>query len=212
MSAADEGSAGSDRVIHLHQRSLLRIWLVTQVMIQAVFYAAFVSMLAAGLEQPGYLVGGVLGLAGVAGFATVRGYLLLQPPLTIDLDDRMIEARSGSLARARLPFDVAERMELRTGIIHQLYLAATGPDSGPKRFRLNLTRGGRRSDDGEHELADVLPTPLRQLSDGVVITDRPTWGEAARLACFLGLGRVWRGRPPRSASLLDADTATDADT
>ncbi len=206
--------SGPDRVLHLHQRSLLRIWLVTQVLIQAVFYVALGSMLLGGLSRGDYLVAGVLGLVAVFGLAVVRSYLLLQPPLSLDLDERMIESRSGTLARTRLPFDVAERMELRTGILHQLYLARrddpdpdSDPDSdsdsdsdreagvGPRRFRLNLAWGGIRRDDGEHRLADVLPTPLRRLSDGVVAIEKPTWGDAVRLACFVGLVRTWRGRP-----------------
>ncbi|MEM9564575.1 MAG: hypothetical protein AAGA93_18280 [Actinomycetota bacterium] len=190
---------GEPQVFHLHQRSLLRIWLATQVVFQLAFYLAFAGMVLTG--DGGYMAIGVLGIAGVFGFSMLRSHLLLQPPLRVDLDERTIEARSGSLARSRLPFDVAETMELRTGFLHQLYLSPTETDgergdrSRRRRFRLNLTRGGRRADDGRHQLAHLLPTPLGQLSDGVYAAEPPTWGDAARVACFVGVPRAWVAQP-----------------
>ncbi len=200
-------------VIHLHQRSLLRIWLVTQILFQVVAYLAVVSLIVdglttrdpdGGLARPGYAVAGIIGLIAVVGFAVVRNHMLLQPPLRIDLVEKTIEARSGSFARSRLPFAVAETMELRTGFLHQLYLAPS--DRRRDRFRLNLTRGGRRRDGGHHPLAPLLPTPLAELSDGVFPTGPASWGDAARLACFLDLRRRWTAgsdpsqRPPRPAT------------
>ncbi len=184
-------------VFHLHQRSLLRIWLATQVLFQLAFYLAFGGMLLSG--EGGYMLIGLLGLLGVFAFSVLRSHLLLQPPLRIDLDEQTIEARSGSLARSRLPFDVAETMELRTGLLHQLYLSPTDDEGGGRarrrRFRLNLTRGGRRSDDRLHRLAHLLPAPLGQLSDGVYSAEPPTWGDAARVACFVGVPKAWMAEP-----------------
>ena len=190
--------ADQPEVIHLHQRSLLRIWLATQVLFQVVFYLAFISLVLdglttrdpdGGLARPGYAAFGILGLIGVAGFSVLRSYVLLQPPLSIDLAAETIESRSGSFASSRLPFAAAETMQLRTGFLHQLALA---PAERPRdRFRLNLTRGGRRRDGGRHPLADVLPTPLAELSDNVFPVERPGWRDALRLAFFLDLRRRW---------------------
>ncbi len=193
-------------VFHLRQRGVLRIWLVSQVLVQAVFYIAFAGLIVQGLTnrgpdgelaRPGDIATGLIGLAVVVGLATLRCYILLQPPLRVDPRARTIKARLGSWPQPPLSFDDAEAMDLRTRFGRQLHLFGPLEDRKGRidpegRYPLNLTGRSERTDGNRHRLAPVLPEPLAALDDGVVVADPASWGDAIRLAMFLNVGRVWR--------------------
>lgn len=195
----------STAVFHLRQRSLLRIWLVTQVLVQVVFYAAFAGLLiqsltnrspSGGLARPGDIPIAIGGLLVVFALATVRGYILLQPPLRVDPEARTIKARLGSWPQPPLTFDEADAMELRVSLFHQLHLFGPLADMKGRidpsgRYRLNLSRGARRRNGGSHRLASLLPTSLAHLGDGVVVAEPASWRAAIRLALFLNLRTIW---------------------
>ncbi len=197
-------SAGA--VFHLRQRGVLRIWLVSQVLVQAVFYIAFAGLIVQGftnrgpdgdLARPGDITTGLIGLAVVFGLATLRCYILLQPPLRVDPEARIIKARLGSWPQPPLTFDEADAMELRTRFGRQLHLFGPLEDRKGRidpegRYPLNLTGRAERPDGDHHRLAPVLPKPLAALDDGVVVADPSSWADAIRLALFLDVRRAWR--------------------
>lgn len=196
------------RLFHLRQRGTLRVWLVSQVLVQVVFYVAFVGLLIDGLTnrtpegdlaRPGDIVTAIVGLVVVVGLAILRGYIMLQPPLRIDPEAKQIKARLGSWPQPPLSYEEAEAMELRTRFLGQLHLFGPVTDRKGKvdprgRYPLNLTGRARRADGGEHRLATLLPEPLTTLGDGVVVADRASWGDAIRLAFFLNIRRLWHCR------------------
>ena len=207
---------------------MLRVWLVSQVLVQVVFYAAFGSLAIGGLTnrtpdgglaRPGDIVTGLVGLAAVAALATLRVYILLQPPLRVDPSARVIKARLGSWPQPPLSFDEAEQMELRARFLGQLHLFGPLADRKGRidpqgRYPLNLTGRVERPGGGRHRLAPLLPTSLATLGDGVVVADRARWSDAIRLALFLNLRAVWRAEsstPDPLAADLSPDSSPAGD-
>ncbi|MEL6981482.1 MAG: hypothetical protein AAFO29_03565 [Actinomycetota bacterium] len=202
----DTDHAASSAVFYLRQRRVLRVWLVSQLLVQLVFYVAFAGLAIQGLTsrdeagdlaRPGDITTGIIGLLVVLGLAILRSYILLQPPLRVDPDGRAIKARLGSWPQPPLTFDEAEAMELRTKFGRQLHLFGPLEDRKGKidprgRYPLNLTGRSERPDGGAHRLAPLLPAPLATLDDGVVLADPARWSVAVRLALFLNVRKVWR--------------------
>lgn len=180
---------------------------MTQLLVQAVFYAAFAGLLIQGLidrgpdgelDRPGDVTIAVIGLVVVLALATLRAYILLQPPLRVDPDAHQIKARLGSWPQPLLSFEEAEQMELRRRFGGQLHLFGPLADRKGRirprgRYPLNLVGRAVRPNGGTHRLADLLPEPLAQLSDGVVVADPARWSDAVRLALFLNVRFLWRG-------------------
>lgn len=211
-------------VFHLRQRGVLRVWLVSQILVQAVFYVAFIALTVQALitrdpdgdlTRPGDIATGLIGLTVVIGLAALRSYILLQPPLRVDPEGRTIKARLGSWPQPPLSFADAEAMELRTRFGRQLHLFGSLEDRKGRidpegRYPLNLTGRSERPDGGTHALAPLLPKPLAALDDGVVLADPARWEDAIRLALFLNVRRVWRAEASRTPDPLAGLDATDS--
>ena len=195
---------------------------MSQILVQAVFYLAFAGLTVQGLTnrtadgdlaRPGDIATGLIGLTVVVSLATLRSYILLQPPLRVDPEARRIKARLGSWPQPPLSYEEAEAMELRTRFLRQLHLYGPLEDRKGRidpggRYPLNLTGRASRPDGRSHRLAPLLPSPLGQLGDGVVVADPARWSDAVRLALFLNVRRVWRAEaatpdPLTGASALE---------
>lgn len=222
----DTDRADRPAVFHLRQRNVLRVWLASQILVQLVFYVAFTGLIVQGLTnrddagdlaRPGDITTGVIGLFVVVGLAVLRSYILLQPPLRVDTEGRAIKARLGSWPQPPLTFDEAEAMELRTRFGRQLHLFGPVEDRKGRvdpegRYPLNLTGRSERADGGVHRLAPVLPAPLAQLDDGVVLADPARWSDAVRLALFLNVAKVWRAEAKTPDPLGQRGSETDSTT
>lgn len=140
-----------------------------------------------------WLILGLFGL-GLSIMASAAGAMLAcRPRFRVDLEGKTLEYQL--LVADVVPFAEAEEMAL-VDRLGGLSLAGprtelTGLWNAKGQFRFSRFMGGIRNDGRRHALAEVLPTPLGDLSDEYMIVDKMGWPDALRFALYLNLRQLW---------------------